>query len=139
MADDLLFLADGGGSNGYRSRLWKQQLQEKLCEHLGLVVTVCHYPRGCSKYNPVEHRLFSHISMNWAGKALRSFESLLGYVCATRTETGLQVRAVLHEQAYATGQSVSDEQMAALKVERHRVCPAWNYTMRPRTAPVAAT
>jgi hypothetical protein len=79
-ANQLLILADAGGSNGCRPRVWKQQLQEELSDRLGLEVTVCHYPRGCSKYNPIEHRLFSHISINWAAKPLRSFETMLGYV-----------------------------------------------------------
>lgn len=133
-ADELLILADGGGSNGYRSRVWKQQLQEQLSDRLGLTVTVCHYPTGCSKWNPIEHRLFSHISMNWAGKPLRSCETLLAYVRGTQTATGLDVQAFLHDQVYQHGQSVSDAAMKALNLEPHTVCPEWNYTIRPRPA-----
>jgi Rhodopirellula transposase DDE domain len=134
LTSELLILADGGGSNGYRSRLWKQQVHEKLCEGLGLSVTVCHYPRGCSKYNPIEHRLFSPISVNWAGKTLKTFETLLACIRGTTTKTGLMVNAVMHAGVYQTGQSVSDQEMAGLNLERHGVCPSWNYTIRPRIA-----
>jgi hypothetical protein len=131
-ADQILILADAGGSNGCRPRLWKQQLQEQLSDHLGLTITVCHYPTGCSKWNPIEHRLFSHISLNWAGKPLRSWELLLGYIRGTTTTTGLVVEAFRQVGVYATGQTVSDAEMAALNLTRHDVCPSWNYTIRPR-------
>ena len=90
-ADRLLILADSGGNNGCRPRLWKLRLQEQLADRFGLKVTVCHYPKGASKYNPVERRLFSRISDNWAGKPLRSYPVLLAYVRGTKTETGLRV------------------------------------------------
>jgi len=131
-AKRLLILADGGGSNGARSRVWKQQVQERLADRLGVEVTVCHYPRGCSKYNPVEHRLFSFISLNWAGKPLRSFEAMLGFIRNTTTTAGLKVKAVLNEKVYTKGWRVSDAEMKTLELERHEVCPAWNYTIRPR-------
>ncbi len=131
-AKRLLILADGGGSNAARSRVFKQQVQEQLADRLGVEVTVCHYPRGCSKYNPVEHRLFSFISVNWAGKALRSFEAMLGFIRNTTTRSGLKVKAVLNEKVYAKGRQVSDAEMKALDLERHKVCPEWNYTIRPR-------
>jgi hypothetical protein len=130
----LLILADGGGSNGWQSRLWKRQLQTQLSDGLGLSVTVCHYPTGCSKWNPIEHRLFSHISMNWAGKPLRTWDTMLAYIRGTKTATGLKVRAFLQEGEYETGQSVTDFEMKALNLERHAVCPNWNYTLRPRSA-----
>jgi len=130
----LLILADGGGSNGARSRVFKQQMQEQLADRLGLEVTVCHYPRGCSKYNLIEHRLFSFISLNWAGKPLRSFEAMLGLIRATRTRAGLKVKAVLNENVYAKGRRVSDAEMKTLNLQRHKVCPEWNYTIRPRLA-----
>jgi Rhodopirellula transposase DDE domain len=133
-ADQLLILADAGGSNGCRPRLWKQQLQEQLSDRFGLTITVCHYPTGCSKWNPIEHRLFSHISLNWAGKPLRSWEIMLAYLRGTSTSTGLEVQAFLCESVYATGQSVSDTDMQTLNLERHAVCPNWNYTIRPRLA-----
>jgi hypothetical protein len=133
-ATGLLILADGGGSNGYRPRLWKQPVQEHLCDRLGLTVTVCHYPTGCSKWNPIEHRLFGPISVNWAGKPLRTWEALLGYVRATTTATGLRVEAALLAGAYPTGVTVADAEMATLALDRHAVCPTWNYTIRPRPA-----
>jgi hypothetical protein len=126
-----LILADGGGSNGYRPRLWKQQIQELLCDKLALTVTVCHYPTGCSKYNPIEHRLFSQISINWAGKPLRTFETMLNYISGTTTITGLTVKAFLFEGIYESGKGVSDSQMLLLNLERHIICPNWNYTIRP--------
>jgi hypothetical protein len=132
-ADGLLILADGGGSNGWRPRVWKQQLQEQLCDRFGLTVTVCHYPTGCSKWNPVEHRLFGPISLNWAGHPLRTWETMLAYLRGTTTETGLSVTAALHDAVYKKGQSVSDAEMAQLNLEPHTVCPRWNYTLRPRS------
>ncbi len=131
-AAQLLILADGGGSNGWQPRLWKQQLQEQLSDQLGLTVTVCHYPTGCSKWNPIEHRLFGHISLNWAGKPLRTWETMLAYIQGTKTATGLEVRAFLQDGEYKTGQSVSDAEMKTLNLERHAICPNWNYTIRPR-------
>ncbi len=131
-ADQLLILADAGGSNGCRPRLWKQQLQERVCDRLGLTVTVCHYPTGCSKWNPIEHRLFSQISLNWAGKPLRTWQTVLGLIGATATAPGLTVDACLLEGAYPTGQTVAEAEMAALLIDRHDVCPLWNYTIRPR-------
>jgi len=132
-ARELLILADGGGSNSARSRVWKQQLQEQLCDRHGVAVTVCHYPTGCSKWNPVEHRLFGPISSNWAGHPLATWDTLLGYLRGTTTATGLTVRAALHAGTYQTGERVADAQMAALNLERHAVCPTWNYTLRPRS------
>lgn len=131
-ADRLLILADAGGSNGCRPRLWKQQVQDRLCDRLGLTVTICHYPPGCSKWNPIEHRLFSQISLNWAGKPLRTWETMLGYLRATTTRTGLTVDACLLDGDYPTGQTVSETEMEALLLDRHETCPRWNYTIRPR-------
>ena len=132
-ADRLLILADGGGSNAYRSRLWKQQIQEQLCDRDGLTVTVCHYPTGCSKWNPVEHRLFGPISLNWAGEPLLDWETMLAFIRGTNTTTGLAVQALLHEGVYQTGGTVSDADMETLNIDRHAVCPNWNYTIRPRS------
>lgn len=131
-ATQLLILADGGGSNGCRLRDWKRQLQEQLCDRLGLAVTVCHYPTGCSKWNPIEHRLFSHISINWAGRPLRTWDTLLAYLRGTTTVTGLTVSASLLAGDYPKGQSVSNAEMAQLNLNRHDKCPNWNYTLRPR-------
>jgi len=131
-AAHLLILADGGGSNGYRSHLWKQQLQERLCDGLGLTITVCHYLRGCSKWNPIEHRLFGPISLNWAGKPLRTWDTVLAFIRGTTTATGLTVRVKRLEGVYATGLCVSPEEMATLNLTAHDVCPSWNYTIQPR-------
>jgi hypothetical protein len=135
-ARELLILADSGGSNSARSRVWKQQLQEQLCDRYGLAVTVCHYPTGCSKWNPIEHRLFGPITQNWAGRPLATWETMLGYLQGTTTKTGLTVRAVLHDGVYRTGESVPDAVMATLNLTTHDVCPAWNYTLRPRSPAV---
>lgn len=131
-APELLILADGGGSNGYRPRRWKLQLQELLADPFDLVVTVAHYPPGASKWNPIEHRLFSHISHTFAGPPLTSFDLLLDAIRSTTTTTGLAVQATLVEKDYPKALSVSDDEMAALLIEKHAICPAWNYTIRPR-------
>jgi transposase len=130
--NQLLILADGGGSNGCRVQGWKQQLQEKVCNHLGLTVTVCHYPPGCSKWNPVERRLFSPISVNWAGVPLRSLEIMLGYIRGTSNKTGLKVKAFFQEGVYKGGQKVTQEEMQRLNMQPHPVCPKWNYTISPQ-------
>ena len=131
-AGELLILADGGGSNGYRPRLWKKGLQELLADRYGLLVTVCHYPTGASKWNPVEHRLFGPISINWAGVPLRSPEVMLGYLRGTATPSGLGVTAEWWEREYAKGVKVPDAEMQELDIEHHDVCPRWNYTIKPR-------
>ena len=131
-ATELMIEADGGGSNGYRSRVWKHHLQQKVADRFGLTVTVCHYPTGASKWNPIEHRLFSEITKTWAGCPLRTFDQVLTYLQDTRTHTGLQVTAHLVDQDYPTGVKVSDEKMQALNIEFHDICPKWNYTIRPR-------
>src|SRR5882672_8845692 len=102
----LLILADAGGSNRYRARLWKERLQAVLCDRLGLEVTVCHYPTGCSKWNPIEHRLFSFISGNCAGTPLRTWELFLAAIRGTTTRAGLTVDVVLHSDTYQTGWTV---------------------------------
>jgi hypothetical protein len=111
----------------------QQQIQAQLCDRYGLSVTVCHYPTGCSKWNPVEHRLFGPISLNWADQPLRDWETVLAYMRGTKTTTGLAVQAFLHEGVYNTGGSVSDVQMETLNLEHHAVCPHWNYTLAPRS------
>jgi hypothetical protein len=136
-ADEILLFADGGGGNGSRSRAWKLKLQELLCDRFGVKATVCHYPTGCSKYNPVEYKLFSQISINWAGKPLRSLELMLGYIRGTTTTTGLKVQACLDEGVYRKGLKVSLDDVKALNVKYHDVCPRWNYTISTRK-PVAA-
>jgi len=138
-ADKLLILCDAGGSNGYRPRLWKQQVQELLADPLGLAMTVCHYPTGASKWNPIEHRVFGPISVNWSGHPLGSFEKMLALIRGTVTETGLQVEAFLVDKVYAPGLKVADAVMQGLNLERHAVCPNWNYTIRPRILGTAPT
>jgi hypothetical protein len=131
-AAHLLILADGGGGNGSRSRAWKVNLQQHLCNRFWLTVSVCHYPPGCSKWNPVEHRLFSQISRSWEGKPLRTLGIMLGYIRGTTTTTGLTVTAHLDENTYRKGQSVGRDEMDQLNLKCHEVCPQWNYTISPR-------
>lgn len=126
----LLILADAGGSNGCRPRLWKRELQA-FADSFGLVLTVGHYPTGASKWNPVEHRLFGPISINWAGEPLRTLETMTGLIRGTSTATGLLVSATVDTATYPTKVKVSDAAMKGLNLHRHIVCPQWNYTIRP--------
>jgi hypothetical protein len=130
--DHLLVLADGGGSNGSRARAWKCNLQRHVSDKYGVKVTVCHYPPGCSKWNPVEHRLFSQISCNWVGKPLRTLEIMLGYIRGTTTTTGLKVKAFLDATPYKKGQKIKKDSFEQLQLSPHIVCPRWNYTIIPR-------
>lgn len=127
---EILIICDGGGSNGYRRRMWKWDLQGRLANRLGLTVHVCHYPSGASKYNPIEHRLFSFISKNWAGEPLTSNEKALSLIRSTKTEAGLKVRAFLVEKEYEKGLKVSTKQMKSLSIKHAKVCPKWNYCIR---------
>jgi Rhodopirellula transposase DDE domain len=136
-ATHLFIEADGGGSNSSHSRVFKQQLQEKLADGLGLTVTICHYPPGNSKWNPIEHRLFSEISKTWAGCPLRSFDVVLDYINDTQTQTGLTAQAHLVTTPYPTGVKVPDEVMETLNIQTQAACPPWNYTIRPRTVPLS--
>ena len=131
-ATKLLITADGGGSNGSRLRLWKTELQ-RLSDETGLAVTVCHFPPGTSKWNKVEHRLWSAVSLNWRARPLTSLEVIVNLISATTTSAGLHVRCELDRHPYATGRRVDDAEMAALNMERPAdVSPTWNYTIRPR-------
>ncbi len=132
-AGRLLITADAGGSNGYRTRAWKAQLAA-LAAQTGLDITVCHFPPGTSKWNKIEHRLFSAISMNWRGRPLTSHEVIVETIAATTTRTGLTVRAQLDTGLYPTGVKVSDQQMAALPITRHHFHHDWNYTLHPHQA-----
>ena len=132
-ASRLLVTADAGGSNGYRTRAWKAELAA-LAGQTGLEITVCHFPPGTSKWNAIEHRLFSHISMNWRGRPLTSHEVIVNTIAATTTRTGLRVRAGLDTGSYPTGARVSDEQLAALPITRHSWHGDWNYTLHPQPA-----
>jgi transposase len=126
----LLICADGGGSNGYRVRLWKVELAA-FAAQTGLAITVCHLPPGTSKWNRIEHRLFSHISMNWRGRPLESHETVVQLIAATTTRTGLAVQAELDDRAYPKGTKISDEHMASLPLTRHDFHGEWNYTLQP--------
>ena len=137
LARRLLITADAGGSNGYRTRAWKAELAA-LAAETGLEITCCHFPPGTSKWNKVEHRLFSHITMNWRGRPLTSHEVLVQTIAATTTRTGLRVRAELDTGAYDTGVKVSDRQMDALPLTRHDWHGDWNYTLRPEAYDQAA-
>jgi len=132
-AKQLLICADSGGSNGYRVRLWKVELQE-LADTLGIAVTVCHLPPGTSKWNKIEHRLFSHISLNWRGRPLVSHEVIVALIGATTTQTGLRVEAHLDRQTYPTRVEVSDEQLAQVQLRPHPFHGEWNYSILPRRA-----
>lgn len=132
-ATRLLIMCDAGGSNGCRPRAWKQQVQEQLSDRFGLKVTVGHYPTGCSKWNPIEYRLFSPISLNWAATPLRTFETILACIRGTTTRAGLTVEATLMAGVFATGISVSHAEMKTLNVQVHATCPRWNYTFTPRS------
>jgi hypothetical protein len=129
----LLITADAGGANGYRTRAWKAGLAE-LAAQTGLEITCCHFPPGTSKWNAIEHRLFSHISMNWRGRPLTSHEVIVQTIAATTTATGLRVRAELDTGSYPPGVKISDQQMAALPLARHGWHGDWNYTLRPGPA-----
>jgi len=130
-AGRLLICADAGGSNSSRGRAWKVNLQA-LTDEIGIPITVCHYPPGTSKWNRVEHRLFSFISLTWKGKPLWNYETVVNLIGATRTKTGLKVKAVLDTNEHETGVEVSKEQMAGLQIRRRKKHPDWNYTLTPR-------
>jgi hypothetical protein len=130
-ATRLLVTADCGGSNGYRIRLWKRELQ-RLADETGLAISVCHFPPGTSKWNKVEHRLFSAISANWRGRPLISHEVIVELIGATTTRTGLKVRSGLDSNAYPKGVTVSDADMGTLLIERDAFHGEWNYTIFPR-------
>jgi hypothetical protein len=136
-ASRLLITAGAGGSNGYRTRAWKAGLAE-LAAQAGLEITCCHFPPGTSKWNAIEHRLFSHISMNWRGRPLTSHEVIVNTIAATTTATGLQVRAQLDTSSYPAGVTISDTQMAALPLDRHAWHGDWNYTLGPHATAASA-
>jgi len=129
-ATSLVITADGGGSNGYRVRLWKLELQG-LVNELGFPVTVCHLPPGTSKWNKIEHRLFSFITQNWRGKPLITHQVIVSLIAATTTTSGLSVRSRLDERRYPKGRRVSDVQLARVNLEPHAFHGEWNYTIHP--------
>jgi hypothetical protein len=127
----MLLLGDTGGSNGYRCRAWKTELQAQLVNAFGLTLAVAHYPTGASKWNPIEHRLFSEISKNWAGEPLDSYQKILRFIRSTRTQTGLAVTAHLDRRHYPTGVEPTPKQLQALRLQPGEVLPKWNYTISP--------
>jgi hypothetical protein len=127
----ILILADTGGSNSCTTRAWKTELQKQLASQHRLTVTVAHYPTGASKWNPIEHRLFSALSLNWAGEPLDSYQKILNFARSTSTSTGLSVTAYFDRHNYPTGLKPSTDEMARLQLERHDVLPKWNYTIHP--------
>ena len=131
-AKDILITADGGGSNGPRLRLSKLELQ-RLADTTGLTISVCHFPPGTSKWNKIEHRLFSFISSNWRGEPLRDYETIVQRISRTATAKGLKVTCRLDRRKYPTGRKVTDQEMQRINLERHRFHGDWNYTIRPRS------
>ncbi len=127
----LLILADTGGSNSARCYAWKTEIQSQLCNPFQLSVTVAHYPSGTSKWNPVEHRLFSEISKNWAGEPLTSYEKILKFIRTTNTHTGLGVSAYLDRSCYSTRLKPTAEELRRLHIIPHKTLPKWNYTIKP--------
>jgi len=131
-AKSLLITADSGGSNGAKLRLWKWELQ-RLADATGLAITVCHFPPGTSKWNKIEHRLFSYISANWRGRPLTSLVTIVNLIAGTTTKTGLRVRAEIDQGKYPQGRKISDEEMARIRLRPCRFHGDWNYTIRPKT------
>ena len=129
-AEELLIAADGGGSNGSRNCLWKLELQ-KFAKEVKLAVTVCHFPPGTSKWNKIEHQMFSHITKNWRGRPLTSYEVIVNLIANTTTDAGLKIQAALDSKGYPIGIKVSDKEMETIKIERHSFHGEWNYTIRP--------
>ena len=132
-AAKLLITADCGGSNGVRVRLWKRELQA-LADELGLAITVCHLPPGTSKWNKIEHRLFSFITQNWRGKPLVSLQTIVQLIAATTTATGLKVRCAIDRKTYPAGVKVTDREMDAIDILRHSFHGDWNYTIQPKAS-----
>lgn len=133
-ARGLLLCADGGGSHGARNRAWKYHLQQ-FADRMGLQVTVCHYPPGTSKWDKIEHRMFSFISLNWKGRPLVSYETVVNLIGATRTKTGLRIKAALDTRQYEAGVKIPDEEMERINLQPHSTNPSWNYTISPRIRP----
>lgn len=128
---EILITADCGGSNSYRTRLWKLELQQ-LADEIDVPITVCHFPPGTSKWNKIEHRLFSFITMNWRGKPLRTYQTIVNLIASTTTEAGLTVQCELDDNVYEKGRKVTKEEMASINIRKHEFHPEWNYTISPR-------
>lgn len=138
-ATALLILADCGGSNGNRARVFKWRLHQQLCQTHNITVTLCHYPPGASKWNPIEHRLFSQISMNWQGQPLRSIGTMLNFIRTTHTRSGLSVSAHFVRRKYEKGERVSDKQFTRLPLRHDQNLPQWNYSMSPSDGEVISS
>jgi hypothetical protein len=130
-AKEIQIMADGGGSNGYRSRLWKYELQ-RFANEAGLSISVCHFPPGTSKWNKIEHRLFGPISINWRNVPLIDYETIINYISSTTTATGLKVYCQLDTNKYKTGLKVSDEDMKAIRLRGNKFHKDWNYQIKPQ-------
>lgn len=137
-AERLLIMADGGGSNGSRPRAWKKFLQDNLADGFNLSITVAHYPTGASKWNPIEHRMFSEISKNWAGVPLESYDTVVNYAASTKTKTGLCVEACRDQREYQKGIKVSDKQMREISLKENDILGKWNYTISPKAKNIVA-
>lgn len=131
-ATKILICADAGGSNSYRSRLWKKEIQD-LADSKQLEIVICHFPPGTSKWNKIEHRLFSFISINWRGKPLTTYQVIINLITATKTTTGLIVKARLDKKTYKKGKKVANQEMSTLKIFKNKFHGEWNYTVKPRT------
>jgi hypothetical protein len=132
-ATALLITADGGGSNSSRSRVWKVALQH-LADEIGVQISVCHFPPGTSKWNKIEHRMFSHISLNWRGRPLTSHEVIVNLIANTTTQQGLKIQAQRDTEQYPTGVTVTDQELATVNLQKAEFHGEWNYTITPRTA-----
>lgn len=128
---EILILADGGGSNGWRNRLWKKSLQQ-WADREGLSLMVCHFPPGTSKWNKIDHRMFCHITRNWRGKPLISHEVIINIIQATTTDKGLEIRAELDQESYPLGKKVSDTEMASFSIDKAEFHGEWNYKISCR-------
>jgi hypothetical protein len=131
-AEKILITADGGGSNGYRLKLWKTELQ-MFANQTNMEITICHFPPGTSKWNKIEHRLFSHITMNWQGQPLVDIETVVQLIGAVTTKTGLKVKAKIDDNEYEKGRAVTDDELKNLNIRHHKFHGEWNYTIRPQT------
>ena len=130
-ASKLLVLADSGGSNGCNSWAWKTEIQAQLCNPFSITATIAHYPTGASKWNPIEHRLFSEISKHWAAEPLVSYEKMISFIRNTSTKTGLVVTAYLDRSEYPTGLKPDPHLISSLRLTHGKLLPRWNYTIRP--------
>ena len=131
-ARELLITADCGGSNGYRVKLWKVELQ-KFANEAGMIINVCHFPPGTSKWNKIEHKMFSFISKNWRGKPLITRETVVNLIGSTKTKSGLKIKVKLDENIYKTGKKITDKELENVNIERSDFHGEWNYKVKPKS------